>query len=238
MTGDVPIKYGSIQNPYKEFTVTVGAGQTSEPIAYNYNYFRLLTAGATGIQAKFGDSGQFTDVIGAGIGFKLDQPVQRIQFLNETGGDITITFALAIGLIDDARLSVSGDIAVINGTISPLETNDAAVLAMLQNQESATLGMIDLEGYTHVEVEAATTTIISSGANTGGFMLGHWAFATNGNFGGYLRVDTGKYLFHDEGNGEKSSLISSAPMKFESGVALTGYSEGADSLLNVWYKLL
>lgn len=238
MTGDVPIKYGSIQNPYREFTLTIPAGQVSEPIRYNFDYFRLLNASALGIQAKFGSSGTFTSIVGAGIGFRLLQPIQEVQFLNDTAGAITITVALAIGVIDDARLSVSGDIAVINGSITPLQVNDAAVLAMIQNQEDFAHGIIDLTGFTHVEIEAATTTIITSGANTNGFIIGHFAYVNNGNFGGFLRVDTGSYIFHDEGNAEKTSIISPASYKIPSGVALTGYSEGADSLLNVWYKLL
>lgn len=196
------IAKGFIQNPYQEFTMTIPAGTTTRPTQYNFNYFALLSADNTGIQVKFGNSGNFTDLIGAGIGVSLPIVVENVQFSNPTGSDIQITFALAIGEIFDRRLAISGNVNVQNTTANPLfvtnPTGDRVAV-----HDSQTLGRIlDIlrvykeqigfeidflspktpKGAQNAAYSAASgvQTIFSPGANTNGAIIRKSEFTSGG----------------------------------------------------------
>lgn len=111
---NLPIASGITQNPYRQFTYVLQP-QQREKVGYAFNYFRCLNISGTGLKVRFGASGGDTDFIGAGIGFFTPNVIDFIEIVNTSGSPITITFALAIGLIYDDRLSVSGNISVVNG---------------------------------------------------------------------------------------------------------------------------
>lgn len=109
------ISNNSIQNPYKEFEVTIPAFGIV-PVFYAFDYIRYLDFGGAGrgdILARIGSSGNESDVVGGGIGYKLTTAVNRVEFRNTTANPITIIIALAIGLINDDRLNFSGQVQTI-----------------------------------------------------------------------------------------------------------------------------
>lgn len=108
-----------IQNPPKQFTVTIAAG-ASESINYDHSFLRILSLTGTGLQIRFGQSGTPTDVIGAGVGYELDDVVRSSQLINTSGAPITVTVVLSMGRIYDDRLNVSGSVNVQNTTSTPL----------------------------------------------------------------------------------------------------------------------
>jgi len=114
---ELQVKYGSIQNPYREFTLVIPANSFTDPIRYNFDYFRLLEASGPGVEVQFGSSGETTSVVSAGIGYKLPYVIQECRFANRTGTAITITIALAIGDISDDRLNVSGSLNLSKSTV-------------------------------------------------------------------------------------------------------------------------
>lgn len=115
---DFKIEQGSLDNPYKEFTFTIAAGAI-EQVYYAFDYVRCLTfTGAnTDIKLRFGKSGSESDFIGAGIGIKMPYVVESLAIRNASASPITVTFALAIGIINDDRLNVSGTITTNSANI-------------------------------------------------------------------------------------------------------------------------
>lgn len=103
-----------LQSPPKQFTYTVAAGDI-QTVFYAYDFLRILSlSSSTGVLLRFGDSGTPTDVIGAGIGYRLNTAVRQCDIINTSGAPITITISLAIGQIFDDRLNVSGTLNVAN----------------------------------------------------------------------------------------------------------------------------
>jgi len=113
---ELPVKFGSIQNPYKEFVMTIPAGAFTDPVRYNFDYFRLLDASGAGVEVQFGSSGETTTIVGPGIGYKMPYVIQEVRFGNTSDSPVTIRFALAIGDISDDRLAFTGAIKTSVGT--------------------------------------------------------------------------------------------------------------------------
>lgn len=134
---ETQISNNSIQNPYKEFEVTIPAFGIV-PVFYAFDYIRYLDFGGAGrgdILARIGSSGNESDVVGGGIGYKLTTAVDRIEFRNTTANPITIIIALAIGAINDDRLNFTGEVQVVNPIGEELNVKDADVLTAINNQK-------------------------------------------------------------------------------------------------------
>lgn len=139
----LPIAQGSIQNPYKEFSITV-APQTTETLSYVFDYFRILSlSGDTNAcNVRFGGSGSETIFSSAGLGYKLLQPVDRVSVRNSGATPLIITVAVGVGFISDDRLNVSGTVNVA--------------------------GIVDIEGSTTIansQVTVSNTAVIISAAS-------------------------------------------------------------------------
>lgn len=115
-----------VQNPYKEFTETIQAGEIRQ-IFYAHDYFRLLeyTGTPNSLKVRFGSSGSETDFSGAGLGYKMLQAVDRVELRNTDAAPITVKIVLATGTVNDDRLNVSGtvNVNVTNTPLSVTETN-------------------------------------------------------------------------------------------------------------------
>jgi hypothetical protein len=123
---NVPIVEVGTQNPPKQFTFVIPNG-TIETLDFSLNFLRILAISTTsGVQFRFGDKGTPTDVIGAGIGYELPQAVNRVDIINNSGGDLTITVIAAIGKVYDDRLNVSGDLTI--ATPTQIDTIDDVTL--------------------------------------------------------------------------------------------------------------
>lgn len=111
---DQPIIDGSFQNPYREFTLTLAAGEIF-PLQYDFNFARILSlSDSTALRLTFGGSGAETTVVGAGIGFRLGAAIKVLTLRNASASPITVTVGLAIGEIFDDRVNlVGGTIPVI-----------------------------------------------------------------------------------------------------------------------------
>jgi hypothetical protein len=113
---DYYISTGFEQNPYKEFTYVIQPSGTQR-IDYAYSFFRVMSLSANTIEAKFGASGTFTSIIGGGVGIDFgDRNLPFVELRNVGGVAVTITVAMMIGVINDDRLNVSGNVNVINGS--------------------------------------------------------------------------------------------------------------------------
>lgn len=119
MIGDVPVKFGSIQNPYREFEIVVPAGGYTDPIRYNFDYFRMLQVNGPAVEIQFGSSGTPTTFIGAGIGYKIPFVIQELRFNNPNAQATTIRFALAIGDVSDDRINFPSGQAVPTSPLIP-----------------------------------------------------------------------------------------------------------------------
>lgn len=103
------INLGSSQAPYWERTVTIPAGEIWK-LDYVTDTFNLLDVSTpNGIVVSFGGS-MIETPFTAGMGYKLNEPVQFIQLQNVTNSSVTVTFAVGIGSIQDNRLTVSGTV--------------------------------------------------------------------------------------------------------------------------------
>lgn len=189
-----PIVFGQVQNPYREFTLTIPAGEYRD-IPYAFNYFRIMSLTGSGLKVRFGGSGEYTSIIGAGFGLELPQAIQRVFFQNDSVNPLTVTVGLAIGKISDDRANVSGTVNVdIIGQsgADPLKTADAAVLAMMQNMQAKVMGVNDASAATfHKNNTAGVTTVFAPAANTNGFILYHAkALPISGSAAAFIYVDT------------------------------------------------
>lgn len=160
------INLGSVQSPYFEQSLTIPAKQ-SVIINYAYQSFQLLDAslydtlevtfGGAGIQSKYS----------AGMGYKLTEPVQYIQFFNtSTTQSITIRFALAIGDIRDNRLVVSG---IVN-TLTEMAKATTVTWDNI-NATSSTTYTIPANSNISILVTSGTVTMNLSGNSGNGIIL-------------------------------------------------------------------
>lgn len=126
---DQPIKFGQIQNPYREFTYTIPA-LGKERVDYAFSYWRVLALSGGELEMRFGGSGEYTPVSGSGLGQQLDQPIPFLEIRNaDAVNPMTITIAMAIGKIDDDRLNVVGTgIDVVTGSGDDLNTDSALTI--------------------------------------------------------------------------------------------------------------
>jgi len=145
------ITRNAVQNPYREFTLTIAAGTRAEPIYYNFSYFRVLTLSGTGLAVNFSGSGQDTAVIGAGIGIELPVAVEFVSLINTSGASLTVTIGLSMGRIFDDRLSVSGSVTVTNTISTPLNVTDAG--ATLLNGSDVTIATVS-----QAQISGSSTT--------------------------------------------------------------------------------
>lgn len=101
------INLGSSQAPYWEREVTIQAGEIWK-LDYVTDTFNLLDISTPyGVIVSFGGS-MIETPFTAGMGYKLNEPVQFIQLQNITAAPVTVRFAVGIGNIQDNRLNVSG----------------------------------------------------------------------------------------------------------------------------------
>lgn len=109
------INLGSTQAPYWEYTKTLKAGEIWK-IDYVTDSFHLLEVSQQdALKVSFGGS-MIDTPFSAGMGYKLTQPVQFVQFHNTSNSALTIRFAVGIGNIRDDRLIVTGKVeTVISG---------------------------------------------------------------------------------------------------------------------------
>jgi hypothetical protein len=127
---DFPIKTGSVQNPYREFTYAIPvSGQI--PIYFAHNFFSVLSisAGAS-IAARFGAGGGETTIISAGIGLELPEVLPSVTLINKGAGIATVTVGMAIGRISDNRFSATTTLATSDVKAANLRgTADIALVA-------------------------------------------------------------------------------------------------------------
>lgn len=102
-----------LDNPYFEFNLEID-NNYNETVNFVYNYFHLLDiSNINGVKFRFGGRATPTEISDSGIGFAL--PIGRVTDLleiqNRSGAKISIKFALALGKIDDSRLSIVGAIS-------------------------------------------------------------------------------------------------------------------------------
>lgn len=119
MNNDKILTQGESQTPYDEITLTIPAGGYDRAnIALSY--FRLLALTGSGLKVRFGQSGSFSSIIGAGIGVELPQAVTLVEFQNTSGADVTFTVGYSMGRINDDRLTVSGVVSVTASNALPV----------------------------------------------------------------------------------------------------------------------
>lgn len=101
------INLGSTQAPYWEQTITLKPNEHRK-IDYVADSFQLQKVSTeNALHVSFGGT-MIQTPFSAGMGYKLTEPVQFIEFWNKSAASLTIQFVLAIGDIKDNRLTVSG----------------------------------------------------------------------------------------------------------------------------------
>ncbi len=188
---------GTVQNPYREFTYTIGAGE-SQIVAYDHTTIRILslTSGAS-LQMQFGQSGDRTSLIGAGMGFEYvdgeGQPLalRNVVLYNAGGSPLTVTVGMAIGKVSDNRLTVTGtlatlevkaatldslaDVAMNNGSATLLAAADSTrreliVTNLLANAVSGRVGDSGVGAANGVELQAGDSITLTTTAAVYGFV--------------------------------------------------------------------
>ena len=197
---NVPIQYGQVQNPYREFEIVIAAGQT-EKIAYDFNYFRVMSVTGSGLKVRFGGSGEFTSIIGGGFGLELPQAIPAVFLQNSGASPITVTIGLAIGKISDDRANVSGTVSVdiiSQSGLNPIQVNDAAAITALGNVQSAIENSVnDLTGVVSTPLAAGVATLVTPAANTAGIMVRNLNCSAWGGYGGWFIGTTVPSAYND-----------------------------------------
>jgi hypothetical protein len=114
-----PITQGILQTPYQEIAFTIPAGGRDRA-NIDFRYFRLITLSGSGLRCRFGQSGSFTSIVGAGIGIELPQAVSLAEFENSSGAAISFTIGVSMGRINDDRLNTVGSITISSSPSSPV----------------------------------------------------------------------------------------------------------------------
>jgi len=237
------ITSGTIQNPPYDELITIKAFEVKD-VFYDFNYFRVTEGiySRGDIEYRFSETGQPAKFV-AGQAIKLNQVVQRVSIRNTTDEDITITIALGIGDIYDDRLSVSGQLQVVNGD-TVLGVEDEVVGNLLSGQTlGLKQGLTDLTGASYAQIvnSAGTFTVVGSGGNTNGIIL---KLGTISAFGGgvhEIRVDGNPILSVYRGSGSGASNSETIRDVFiPSGVSFQLYVQTnvLNTLVGVWYVVL
>ena len=193
-----------VQNPYREFTETIPAGQSID-VRYDHNSLRILalTAGAT-LQVQFGQSGSKTSLVGAGMGFEYTdgegRPIalRSVRLFNGGGAPLTVTVGAAIGKVADNRLTVSGtlttievkagtfdsltDVALTNGSATQLDVSDASrreliVTNVLANAVSMRVGDSGVSATNGIELQPGDSVALTTTAAVFAYIVGAGKFA-------------------------------------------------------------
>lgn len=167
-----PIADGVLQQFYAEKTVTIAAGARFEDYVI-FNYFRVLSLSGTGLEVIFGNNQYQTPFTGAGIGVKLEYVLPRLTLVNTSGASLTMTYAVAVGDVNDDRLTVSGTLNVTSTTAAPVinvATTGAATTSQVSVTTTATsiVAANSVRGAVTIRNQGATDMFIgsSSGVTT------------------------------------------------------------------------
>lgn len=131
---DFPVEYGSTQNEYMEYDVTIAAGG-QEVIYEAHDYFRVLSLSSNTLGVKFGQNARVSPWTGSGLGKKHHRVLDRVTLVNTGVASITVRVALALGQVSDDRLNVSGTITTQQNSPGTLTT----IADVALNNASATL---------------------------------------------------------------------------------------------------
>lgn len=106
------IAAGQTQAIYQEDTQVIPAGGYVDVFKV-FNYFRVISKTGGTLSVQFGQNGLQTPFTGAGVGLQLFTQVDRVRLVNTHPTDaMTITIAVALGWINDDRLTVSGTVTI------------------------------------------------------------------------------------------------------------------------------
>lgn len=107
----LPISPGATQIPYQEETLVIAAGASIDVFRV-FNYFRVLSLSGGALSIRFGQNGIQTPFTGQGVGLQLAFTVDRLTLVNTGGASMTLTYATALGQINDDRLNVSSALTI------------------------------------------------------------------------------------------------------------------------------
>lgn len=173
MNDILPINPSAQQQIYSEETLTIAAGARETRYTV-YDYFRVLSLTGSGLRVIFGVNQNDTPYTGAGVGIKMPNLQTRLELINSSGSPITITYAVALGIINDDRLNVLGSVTVA-GTVSTttsstlLSANDTIITASIRTAitaaNTARRGLVITNiGAASMRVGDSTTTSAARGA--------------------------------------------------------------------------
>jgi hypothetical protein len=108
------INTGQSQNPPKEFTVTLAAGQRYR-LDFVHSFFRVLSASSTDYTVKFGGFGTDTPLQPL-IGIQHPNPLDFVEITNTSASPNTVTFIMSVGFITDDRVAFAGLLNTNSGT--------------------------------------------------------------------------------------------------------------------------
>ena len=98
------INNGRQQSSYKEFTITLTAGQVYQ-LNNPFNYFRCLETSAD-FKGAWSTNQMDTD-FKKGLGIRFDDVIPYAQIYNPNNATITIKIGVGIGYFDDNRLTLT-----------------------------------------------------------------------------------------------------------------------------------
>lgn len=162
------INLGSVQAPYWEQIITLKPNET-RVVYYIYDSFNLLQAsipevlevtfGGAAVQSKFS----------SGMGYKLSEPVNYIQFFNTSNSPLTIDFSLAIGGITDNRLTVSGIVNTMTKleAYSHIRAGSLATPQTLLYDNNSIVALVCTSGTITINISAANVSVSNLQLSTG-----------------------------------------------------------------------
>ncbi len=188
---DQTIFTGTIQNPYREFTLNIAAG-ASDIIYFDHSSLAVLALTGGSMSVQIGNSGSETSVIGSGMGFEYmdgegrPAAVRNVRIFNRGSTSMVVTVGLAMGKINDRRLSLVGvvtvdldkstviddkpDVALNNGSATPIYASDGAtrevhISNLLSNGVVIRVGSASVGAARGAEVGIGETRIITTAAD-------------------------------------------------------------------------
>lgn len=173
-----------VQNPYQEFTYTIPPSEIMQ-VFYAHSYFRVLeyTGDANTLKVRFGSSGQESVFSGAGLGYAMKEPVDRVDLRNDGTNPLTVKIGLATGVINDDRLSVSGTVTV-NGHVIVDSGNINVTGGEINVSARATTGQVAVNAATLISASSATKMSCTINAGSSDLYISFDSGVTTGN--GYL----------------------------------------------------
>lgn len=181
---------GTLTAPYREFDIEIAPG-TFYTLRYDHQASEILECTLPdNVEVCYGGSGGFTKLqTGMIYTYPNDEVVPFLQIRNTHATEtMTVKIGLAIGKLDDRRLSVSGTVTVQSTADNPVYIERSPATQGVAGQITIPEGGVYLYEVPEKVQKVVVQNLSSSAISAFGFVLFQWGVFELDNFKGTVSI--------------------------------------------------